>query len=582
MGSYQSNEEADIAQGLQVHFYSSPHYYLVKRDLQGRYTYVNPAYAKRFEFLNKSLIGEPFTTTVYGKTDLDKINNTIKQLIEKPNDIISIKIRKRTPHEDDWWWARWDFSAIKDGEGNVLEIISIGHDVTDSHRHELKALEYNLKINNILDSITDGFFVLSHDWTILRINKVFETTFNKKATNLIGENFWDLFPNTDSYQYPKAYKKAMSSRETVTFEEFFAEKWFLINVYPSLDGISIFFQDVTEKKIAAEKLKDNEIKLNAILNSTSDINFLIAPNYQVLLANKEGIRNVLALHHKEIKEGDDFRQYITNPSAVQDFEAHIKEAIAGREVRLERQIGLGDNPQKWFFYRYFPVYDSQNEIIGVSLNITDIDIIKQQQELLKERELKLSAILDSSIDLNVLIDLNYKVISFNKQAKERISAFVGKPLQEGVDFKEFILPSRLNLFQSCFEKATKGEIIEAETQTGRTSDIHVWHLMRYFPVYDEQQQLVAVSFNATNISEQKEKELKILKQNAMLREIAQIQSHEVRRPVATILGLMNLIKDDTYLLPRELQEYIEHLHKATQELDKVIHQVVAKTYLIDE
>lgn len=79
------------------------------------------------------------------------------------------------------------------------------------------------------------------------------------------------------------------------------------------------------------------------------------------------------------------------------------------------------------------------------------------------------------------------------------------------------------------------------------------------------------------INERKQAEEKILAQNEVLREIAWHQSHTIRRPVATILGLIDLIYKEEEATEFEKRQYLDYLLKTTQELDRVIHTIVEKT-----
>ena len=65
---------------------------------------------------------------------------------------------------------------------------------------------------------------------------------------------------------------------------------------------------------------------------------------------------------------------------------------------------------------------------------------------------------------------------------------------------------------------------------------------------------------------------KIKVQSAALNSIAHVQSHEIRGPIATILGLMDLIKDDNYS-----PEYLDMLDEAVKNFDKKIHRIVRYT-----
>ena len=63
-------------------------------------------------------------------------------------------------------------------------------------------------------------------------------------------------------------------------------------------------------------------------------------------------------------------------------------------------------------------------------------------------------------------------------------------------------------------------------------------------------------------------------QNKALHDIAFIQSHEFRAPLANIIGLMNMIKEDDYTSPKQ---HLELMEKAISKLDDKIRLVVRST-----
>ena len=63
-------------------------------------------------------------------------------------------------------------------------------------------------------------------------------------------------------------------------------------------------------------------------------------------------------------------------------------------------------------------------------------------------------------------------------------------------------------------------------------------------------------------------------QNNALMNIAFTQSHEFRRPLSNIMGVMNLIKGENYNSNRE---YMEILEQSVVELDEKVKMVVAST-----
>jgi light-regulated signal transduction histidine kinase (bacteriophytochrome) len=124
-------------------------------------------------------------------------------------------------------------------------------------------------------------------------------------------------------------------------------------------------------------------------------------------------------------------------------------------------------------------------------------------------------------------------------------------------------------FSDYYQRVLQGETIYVEKE-----HFGSWWRFSLFPVYDSENNIVGISDNVKDITARKENELKILKQNETLQQIAWQQSHEVRRPVANILGMYNLLKDDQTATEEEKQKYLDYLLQATKELDKIIHKIV--------
>lgn len=87
--------------------------------------------------------------------------------------------------------------------------------------------------------------------------------------------------------------------------------------------------------------------------------------------------------------------------------------------------------------------------------------------------------------------------------------------------------------------------------------------------------ILALDVNDKYIAEQQ-----IRLQNIKLKEIAHIQSHHIRRPVASILGLVNLF-DKNNINNAFNGTIIEKMGITCRELDEIIHTVVDKTYALE-
>jgi len=101
------------------------------------------------------------------------------------------------------------------------------------------------------------------------------------------------------------------------------------------------------------------------------------------------------------------------------------------------------------------------------------------------------------------------------------------------------------------------------------------------PKNDELQMIERTTNILRVLIENKINQDSIKAQTKMLQEIASISSHEIRRPVATILGLTNLFDQNNLENPLN-REIIDHIDLTAKELDMVIHRIVEKTINLKE
>jgi PAS domain S-box-containing protein len=116
----------------------------------------------------------------------------------------------------------------------------------------------------ILESIRDSFFALDQDWRFTYVNAEAEHTLNMSRDELTGRVFWDVFSSAKGTSLEMQYRRAMSERIPVQFENYYApwERWFEVRLYPANDGgISVFYQDITERKQIEQALEQSRQQL---------------------------------------------------------------------------------------------------------------------------------------------------------------------------------------------------------------------------------------------------------------------------------------------------------------------------------
>lgn len=106
------------------------------------------------------------------------------------------------------------------------------------------------EIESILGRISDSFVSLNKDWVYTYVNEKAAQAFGRSPEQLIGKHIWTEFPEGVGQPFYNAYYQAMETQQPVTLEEYYPpyDRWFENRIYPSEDGLSIFFSDMTERK----------------------------------------------------------------------------------------------------------------------------------------------------------------------------------------------------------------------------------------------------------------------------------------------------------------------------------------------
>lgn len=110
-----------------------------------------------------------------------------------------------------------------------------------------------LKINNILENISDAFVAIDRDWCYTYVNKKAAQLLHQQSQSLVGQSVWKgTFPGKTGTLAYQELQRAMADNVPVVFEDHNPsfDAWFEVHGYPSAEGLAIYFQDVSDRKKA--------------------------------------------------------------------------------------------------------------------------------------------------------------------------------------------------------------------------------------------------------------------------------------------------------------------------------------------
>jgi PAS domain S-box-containing protein len=122
------------------------------------------------------------------------------------------------------------------------------------------------QLRTTLESIGDGFFACDADWRFVYVNAQAERILGIQREQVLGKSHWEAFPLTLGTRLEREYRRAAAG-EVRDFENFYEpwDRWFHNRCFPREGGgMSVYFEDITERKQNTEKIRQQNTLLQAI------------------------------------------------------------------------------------------------------------------------------------------------------------------------------------------------------------------------------------------------------------------------------------------------------------------------------
>lgn len=422
-------------------------------------------------------------------------------------------------------------------------------------QNERQLREYSERIKNILDSITDGFIAVDNDLNVFLWNKVLEKETGIRSIEAMGRPISEVFLQ-DAAGIHEQFRATIEQKRTLVQEHYSesGNNWLEITSFPSAQGLFIYFRDINRRKLHESliALEKEALELNA--RPQSNLKQII----MVLLRGIEQIypgtlSSVLGLQ-------DDGRtiETIAAPNLPVEYSAAIdgvrigpKVGSCGTAMYLKQNILVDDisTSELWENYRElalshglmacwsFPILSSQNKVLA-SFAIYHKEICLPDEDQLR--------VLERAV--NIL-----RIIIENKQSEEKIKVsneryllatmatndaiwdwdvstnymYWGEGFHALFGYKAGYFNNELGMWESAIHPQDRDRVVPGLHQFIASNSQQVWQeeyrfrksdgkyvlvADRGFLIYNQQGQVSRMVGSMQDISEKREMEKKLLRQ----------------------------------------------------------------------
>lgn len=231
--------------------------------------------------------------------------------------------------------------------GKCKKIYGSFQDIDERKKAELKILRLYEEKDAILESIGDGFCRVDENWVINYWNKAAEKMLSIPRDTILGQNIWNIF----STAYNKYYELLKTNKQ-VNFEYYYQDLhlWIELSFYPSAEGLSIYFRDITERKISHLQLIESEKRFSELFRLNPQPIWVFEPNtFRFVQVNKaatdlygyseEEFLNMSAFDVRPPEEVRLFKKTLKNYSGQENYISgqFIHQTKSGKRIEVEVQ-----------------------------------------------------------------------------------------------------------------------------------------------------------------------------------------------------------------------------------------------------
>lgn len=393
----------------------------------------------------------------------------------------------------------------------------------------------------ILERITDAFFAVDRQWNFTYVNKEATRLLFRSGKDLVGKNVWNEFPEAVKSPFYEQYHKAINEQVPVKFDAYFSplETWFDVRAYPSSNGLTVYFRDVTFEKMESTQ-KEQHYKSLFHHNPDAIFSFDLEGNY---MSVNPAMEQLLGYSEKEYLQKS-FVPLVYKDDILRTI-YHYNVAASGITQRYETKALHKDGSIIQLDVTNIPIIVN-DEVVGVYGIAKDITSRKESEDALKEKTQQLESFIENNVDAILIFNMQGKVKQANKAFEDMFGWAKQEIVDVGINELPFI-PFEVKDEVLKYEAVVKNghHVIGAESTRLRKDGIKLNVMISISPIKDADGKINGWSVILRDITEWKKSQemLQNTEKLSIAGQLAAGIAHEIRNPITAIKGFIQLINN---------------------------------------
>lgn len=351
--------------------------------------------------------------------------------------------------EDGAHWIFWTCRGIFDESGSLIEIQSVGKEITSIREAEEALRESEERYHHLVDSAPVGILLSTAD-RVVYINQAGARFLGAyRPEEIIGRRVLDIV-HPDYHQVVMGRVKRLIDDELSC--PLIEEKYIRLDGNPidvevaalpfdlekGQPGVQVIFQDISERKIAEAARKESEARYLLLAENMTDVIHLHTPDPQLHFAYVSPSIRIAGYEPSDLI-GKPAVGLFFGPEGAEIIGQALKRFLETKRGEvIEYPARMKDGSLRWVETISSPVFDREGNLIYIANSSRDITQRKRVEEALRESQQQMSDIISFLPEAIMAIDLNGKVMIWNR-AMEVLTGVLARDILGKGDY-EYSLP----------------------------------------------------------------------------------------------------------------------------------------------
>ena len=442
----------------------------------------------------------------------------------------------------------------------------------------LKAAEVS---DLVINSLPGVFYLQAQDGHYLRWNKNFEKVSGYTAEEIRELNPLIFFEEKDHALMigviEKVFKEGSAEVEVDTITKYGKRVPFYLNgravIYEGMRCLIGMGLDITERVNAENEIKKKESHLTALFENMGGAIFLLDTDKRLVIFNSELAKYYKILTGKEPEYGEQAYNFLPPDELAARYEI-LDRVLAGSKEVIEVDYERGG--QRYFFRSGYNPIVADDKITGISCYTIDITSLKKAEQATQKAQKRLNYHINNGPLAVIEYDKDLKITFWSKRASDIYGwsedEVIGKRLTDFLIYQDDITKVKECLLEQDITQE-KGPLANRNF----SKDSRVLYTRWYNSLLtDEEGNIETIMSIIRDVTDLWKAELQkeamandLVKRNNELEQFTYIVSHNLRSPVASLIGLTEVLAEFE-LSDDEKKDIVSGISQSAMRLDEVI------------